>query len=105
MRIGISGEVVNTENFRWTLSADGINPNDNSQSLNVGSEIGLLNEKLRLSAGYKALFLTENEDDLTFGIGLNNINVLGDVWISVEYAYQNFVHLSDSNRFTVSIKF
>lgn len=45
MRIGISGEVFNTEDFRFTLSADGVNPNDNSQSINIGGEIGLLREK------------------------------------------------------------
>lgn len=105
MRIGISGEVVNSENFRWTLSADGINPNDNAQSVNVGSEIGLLNEKVRLRAGYKDLFLDNNETGLTFGISINEINILGGVKISTEYAYQNFVHLGNSNRFTVVLKF
>lgn len=105
MRVGVSGEVVNTENFRLTLSVDGVNPNDNSQSMNLGSEIGMLNEKLRLRAGYKALFLSESEVDLTLGVSLNEINVFGDVLISFAYAYQNFVHLSDSNRFTLGIKF
>jgi len=105
MRVGISGEVVNSEDFRLTLSADGINPNDNSQSMNVGGEIGMLNEKLRLRTGYKALFLSENEEGLTFGVSLNEINVFGDVNVSIDYAYQNFVHLRDSNRFTLGIKF
>jgi hypothetical protein len=105
MRIGLSGEVINTENFRLTLSADGINPNDNSQSLNIGGEIGLLNEIIRIRSGYKDLFLVENEADLTFGVSLNEINVFSGVLISIDYAYQNFVHLRDSNRFTLSIKF
>ena len=105
MRVGISGEIVNSEDFRWTIAADGINPNDNSQSVNLGSEVGLLNEKLRLRAGYKALFLSDSEENFTFGFGLNEISVLNDVLISFENAYQNFVHLRDSNRFTLSIKF
>ncbi len=105
MRIGISGELINTQDFRFTLSADGVNPNDNSQSMNLGGEIGLLNEKILLRSGYKDLFLTESESDLTFGISVNEINVFGEVLISVEYAYQNFIHLNDANRFTLSIKF
>jgi hypothetical protein len=105
MRFGVSGEVINNENFRWTLSVDGVNPNDNSQSMNFGSEIGLLGEKLRLRAGYKELFLSESEVDLTLGMSINEINVFGDVLISLEYAYQNFVHLGESNRFTLGIKF
>ena len=105
MRVGISGEVLNNESFRWTLSVDGVNPNDNSQSVNFGSEIGLFSEKLRFRAGYKSLFLTESEVDLTLGMSINEINVFGDVLISFEYAYQNFVHLGESNRFTLGIKF
>ncbi|MGE5432315.1 MAG: PorV/PorQ family protein [Syntrophomonadaceae bacterium] len=105
MRIGISGEVVNTENFRLTLSADGINPNDNSQSVNLGSEIGLLNEKLRLRAGYKDLFLDENETGLTLGLSLNEINLFGFGLVTTEYAFQKFVHLGNSNRFTLVFKF
>lgn len=105
MRIGISGEVINTEDFRFTLSADGINPNDNSQSLNVGGEIGLLGEKVLFRSGYKDFFLIENEADLTFGVSVNEINVFGDVLVTVDYAYQNFVHLRDANRFTITLKF
>ncbi|MEE9118373.1 MAG: PorV/PorQ family protein [Calditrichia bacterium] len=105
MRVGVSGEVLNNESFRWTLSVDGVNPNDNSQSVNFGSEIGLFSEKLRFRAGYKSLFLTESEVDLTLGMSINEINVFGDVLISFEYAYQNFVHLGESNRFTLGIKF
>jgi hypothetical protein len=105
MRIGVSGEVVTTENFRLTLSADGVDPNDNSQSINLGSEIGLLNEKIRLRAGYKDLFLDDSEEDFTLGMSLNNINLFNDILISVDYAYQNFVHLGNSNRFSLSIKF
>ena len=105
MRVGVSGEVLNSEDFRLTLSVDGVNPNDNSQSINVGSEVGLLNEKLRLRTGYKALFLAATEENLTFGVSLNEINMFGDVLISFDYSYQNFVHLSDSNRFTLGIKF
>jgi len=105
MRIGISGEVINNENFRLTLSADGINPNDNSQSMNLGGEVGLFNNKVLLRSGYKDLFLKENEINLAFGVSINEINIFGDVFISVDYAYQNFVHLKDSNRFTLSIKF
>jgi hypothetical protein len=105
MRIGISDEVVKTEDFRLTLSADGVNPNDNARSVNLGGEIGLLNEILRLRAGYKDLFLDENEFGLTFGLSVNEVKIFGDVAISTEYAYQDYIHLGSSNRFTVGIRF
>jgi len=105
MRIGISGELIRTEDFRFTLSADGINPNDNSQSMNLGGEAGFLKEKILLRSGYKDLFLDENETGLTFGVSVNEINVFGDVLVTFDYAYQNFIHLKDSNRFTLTIRF
>ena len=105
MRIGISGEVINTEDFRLTLSADGINPNDNSQSVDLGGEIGLLNNRVLLRSGYKDLFLKDNEVNMAFGFSINEINIFDNVLLSLDYAYQNFVHLNDSNRFTLTIKF
>ncbi len=105
MRIGVSGEVLETEDYRLTLSADGINPNDNAQSVNVGGEIGLLNEILRLRAGYRDLFLPENEFGSTFGISVHDVKVVGGISVSVEYAYQQYIHLGQSNRFTMAIRF
>jgi hypothetical protein len=105
MRIGISGEVIHTEDYRLTLSADAVNPNDNAQSANVGGELGLLNEKIVFRSGYRDLFLGENEFRPTFGVSLNNFEVVGGVLISVEYAYQQYVHLGESNRFTLGIRF
>lgn len=105
MRIGISGEVIKTEDFRLTLAADGINPNDNAQSADIGGEIGLLNELLQLRAGYRDLFLDQNEFGLTFGMSVNQFHVSGDISVSVEYAYQRYVHLGSSDRFTIGLRF
>jgi hypothetical protein len=105
MRVGISGEVVQSEDVRLTLSVDGINPNDNAASVNVGGEIGLLNEMVQLRAGYRDLFLDQNEFRATFGLGVNRIKLVGDVAVSIEYAYQQYVHLGNSNRFTLIMRF
>jgi hypothetical protein len=105
MRVGISGEVVKTEEYRLTLSVDGVNPNDNAASVNLGGEIGLLGEVLRLRAGYRDLFLDDNEFKLTFGVSVNELKLVGDLSISAEYAYQKYVHLGDSNRFTLGLRF
>jgi hypothetical protein len=105
MRVGISGEVFQTPDYRLTLSVDGVNPNDNAASVNLGGEIGLLNEAIRLRAGYRDLFLAENEFDFTFGISVNAIKIVGDLSASVEYAYQKYVHLGDANRFTFGLRF
>jgi uncharacterized membrane protein len=105
MRVGISDDVINNDDLRLTFSADGVSPNDNAQSVDVGGEIGLLKNKFQLRYGYKDLFLPDNEENYTFGFSLHEINVFSNVLISVDYAYQNFIHLGNSNRFTLEIKF
>jgi hypothetical protein len=105
MRIGISGEVVQTEMVRLTLSVDGINPNDNAQSVNVGGELGLLHDILRIRMGYRDLLLPESEFGFSYGIGLHELALFGNISVSTDYGYQKFIHLGYSNRFTVCIKF
>jgi hypothetical protein len=105
MRVGISGEVVKSEDFRLTLSVDGVNPNDNAPSVNVGGEIGLLNETLQLRAGYRDLFLDQNEFRVTFGLGVNRVKLVGGLSVSLDYAFQQYVHLGNANRFTLTMRF
>ncbi len=105
MRIGLSGEIIHNDFARITLSADGINPNDNSQSVNVGTEIALLNETFRLRGGYKDLFLKENENAFTFGFDVNEIHLFSGVKVTAAYSFQQFIHLRNSNRFTIIIHF
>jgi hypothetical protein len=105
MRIGISGEVFHSEEYRLTLSADAVNPNDNAQSANIGGEFGLLNERIVLRTGYRDLFLGESEFRPSFGVSLNNFEIVGSVLISLDYVYQQYVHLGESNKFTLGIRF
>lgn len=105
MRVGLSGEVIKSDDFRLTLAVDGVSPNDNASSVNLGGELGFLNDVLRLRAGYRDLFLNENEFSYTFGMGVNSIRLLGDIAASFEYAYQKYVHLGYAHRFTLGLRF
>lgn len=55
MRIGVSGEVFKSDDVRLTLSADGINPNDNAPSVNVGGEVGLLGDIIQVRGGVQGV--------------------------------------------------
>lgn len=105
MRVGLSGEVVQSEALRVTLAVDGVNPNDNAASVNIGAEVGVWNETLRFRMGYRDLLLQENEFDMTFGVSVHEIALVGSVRASVEYAYQRMKHLGTSDRFTLSMRF
>ncbi|RPI05983.1 MAG: PorV/PorQ family protein [Ignavibacteriae bacterium] len=105
MRIGISGEIIQTDMVRLTFSVDGVNPNDNAQSVNLGCELGLLNELLLLRVGYRDMFLAENEFGTSAGIGLHGVKLTNTISISLDYGYQPYKHLGSSNRFTFCIRF
>ncbi len=69
MRFGLAWEAFRDRNFQLTLVADGTQPNDNSEHINSGVELGIKNV-LFLRGGYKALFLEDSEQGPTFGAGL-----------------------------------
>jgi len=104
MRIGISDEVIQTDELRVTVAVDGVSPNDNAQSVNLGCEIGFYKNSFLIRGGYKDLFLPNNETNFTFGTSLRDIKVMDGVIVEFDYGFQNFVHLGSSNRFTLQVK-
>ncbi len=69
LRFGVALRVVQNEDISIIAAADGSQPNDNTEFLNSGFEVGLKNI-LFLRGGYQALFLRNGEQGATFGIGL-----------------------------------
>ena len=104
MRVGLSWDAIKRESNRFTIAVDGLNPNDNAQSLNVGGEYALFKELLVLRAGFNDLFLDDREKGLTLGAGIN-WETSGGLEVSGGYAYQDFKNLGSINRFSISIKF
>ncbi len=104
MRLGLSYDAWKTEKMHLTLAADGINPSDNAQSVNVGGELSFLNEMFILRGGYNELFLEDREKGLTFGMGVK-ANIASGVKFGAGYAYQSFNHLNSVNHFTITLSF
>ena len=102
-KIGLAMDLVDLENHRFTLAADAIHPNDNSESLNVGAEYVFFNI-IAFRLGYKSLFLDNTEEGFTAGIGLN-YHFTTDLGIRFDYAYQNFGILDNTQHFSLGIKF
>lgn len=103
MRLGVSGELIDTRDYRLTFGIEGVNPNDNAQSINAGLECGVLGNMFILRAGYNDLFLPDSETGLTIGAGLNSIDLLGDFTVSTDFSYQKYEHLGGVTRFTIII--
>lgn len=102
-RIGLAMDVLNNEEHRVTLAVDALHPNDNDESINIGGEY-MFNNLVAFRIGYKSLFLTNSEEGLTAGVGLN-YNFTNDFGVKVDYAYQDFGVLDYTQHFSLGIRF
>lgn len=103
MRIGLAGELYQTDQVRFTLSVDALNPNNNEQYVNVGAEAGFLNDLIMIRGGYSDLFLSESPRTFALGGGLNYR--FGTLGFMLDYAYQAYQYFDGVNRFTLSVNF
>jgi len=101
LRIGISDEAMKTDQFRLTWMVDGVNPNDNAPSVNLGLELGLFRDVIQLRCGYNDMFLKDSIRGFTAGTGIRVLT--GPRSVTVDYAYQSFKYLGGVNRFTLNL--
>ncbi len=103
-RIGVSASPINTENYKWTIAVDALHPNDNYESMNVGTEFSYKGF-LFIRGGYQSLFLLDGEGGLSFGIGVNSKELFSTDVVRFDYAYRDFGRLNGVNYFSVGISF
>ena len=104
LQLGLSKQIEISDDINVSVATDVIYPNDNKPWLNVGTEIGLLNNLVQLRAGYKSLYLPDAQEGLTAGIGIfyNKIPYFG---IRIDYAYQQLKDLDNIHSFAMSLNF
>ncbi len=66
-RIGVGYEIVRTGDFKVTVAADAVHPNDNTEYVNTGAEVGWSNI-LYGRIGYRNLFQEDAEGSTTGGL-------------------------------------
>ena len=103
MRIGLAGEVFQSESSRLTLAVDALSPNNSEQFVNVGAEVGLLGNLVMIRAGYSELFLDDSIRSLTLGGGLNYR--FGPLNLGFDYAYESQRYFDGVNRFNFTVRF
>ncbi|MDP4116989.1 MAG: PorV/PorQ family protein [Bacteroidota bacterium] len=104
IQLGISTNVIKTDDFKWLVAVDALHPNNNYESVNVGSELSYKNV-LFLRGGYQSLFLKESEGGLSLGLGVTTSDIFGSTSVVFDYAYRDFGRLESVHVFTVGIKF
>lgn len=104
LRVGLSGELLQTASTRLTWAIDGIHPNDNSEYLNLGGELALFNELVTIRGGLKSLFMVNGEEEFTLGGGLF-VPVNHTMKLEANYAYESFIHLNSIHKLTLRLVF
>jgi hypothetical protein len=103
-QFGVSTRIFDNDEYRWTLAADALHPNDNYESVNVGTEFAY-SDFLFLRAGYQSLFLKSSEGGLSLGVGVSSGSFLGKTSIGFDYAYQDMGRLQSVHVFTLGLRF
>ena len=106
-RLGISVNLLYTDNHQITVSTDALHPNNNSEALNIGTQYLLKIPtigKLYMRCGYKALFMDSSEYGPTFGFGVR-LNKLFNTGIEIGYAHRSIGILGDSESISIGIYF
>ena len=103
-QFGVSTHVLNNDEYRWIVAVDALHPNDNYESLNVGTEF-TFSDFLFLRAGYQSLYLDRSEGGLSLGFGISSSNFLGSLGVGFDYAYENMGRLESVHVFSLGLRF
>jgi hypothetical protein len=98
LRLGTAAEVLGDLNseYRVTLLAELLHPNNSDERINVGGEVAW-NNTVILRGGYKFFY---DEESFSLGIGLNpNLSVP----LNIDFAYSDYGRLGDILRFSLSV--
>lgn len=103
-QIGVSTNVINNDNYKLKIAIDAIVPNNNYQSMNIGTELSIF-DYIKIRGGYNALFLEDAEGGLSFGVGLNSKMLLSVATVNFDYAYRDFGELNSIHTFSLGMTF
>ena len=91
-----------SEKNQIILAVDLQHPSNDTESINLGAELLLLN-MISLRAGYKSLFLQDRFNGLSLGGGLV-ARVVGGGKITLDYAYVDWGYLNFVHHFTLGLR-
>jgi hypothetical protein len=106
-RIGMAVNPIATMSHRLTIEADAMHPNNNSEYVNIGAEYAYAYPgfgEAALRAGYKGLFMVDNQYGATFGGGLK-IYLSPANAVTMDYAFRTFGVLGNVHCFSVGVSF
>ena len=102
-RVGLAGEILQSERSRLSFALDALHPNDNAEWVNLGLEYAMA-ETFFLRTGMTTLFREDTEEGLTFGAGFNYRIGSSSTKIKINYAYAAFGRLKNVQRLSMGLR-
>lgn len=105
-RIGLAYDLFKSDLHRFTLTSDAVHPNNFAEYVNVGAQYQLTlwdSFRLDLRGGYKTLFVSDNTQGLTLGVGI--LVDISATKFKFDYAFNQMSDLGNTNNFTISMIF
>jgi len=100
--VGLAMPVITNKLLNLTLAGDVVRPTDNSQVLNLGADLSMIN-MLSFRLGYQALFREETQQGLTLGFGLKLPIKYTDILF--DYTFQDYGFFGNLSTMSISIGF
>lgn len=101
-RAGLAYDIQYTRGSRLTLAVEGLHPNNNTESVNIGGEY-VYQEVLFLRSGYRSLFIRDGEGGLSLGAGVK-VKV-GGLNLQIDYSYTDYNRLQQAQQFSLGLLF
>ncbi len=101
-RVGLAYDYRPVEDIRAVFATDATVPNDNTEYLNLGLELGW-REIVFGRIGYKSLFLRDSEQGLTWGVGLH-YGISGFGTIKLDYGFADYGRLTNVQYLSVGFR-
>jgi len=102
-RVGIAYDVPLGDIGKLVLAADAMHPNDDYESVDFGGEY-VFSDVVYIRGGMRSPFVKDSEEGLTLGIGVKQF-VMGNLQLSLDYAYQNFSRLKNAQKVSLGVSF
>lgn len=101
-QVGVAGYLFKTPYAKLLLALDAVHPNDNSEYINVGAELSLM-DLLYLRGGHRTLFMRDREGGLSFGGGLRFRPTGSPLSFQVDFSYTDFGRLRNAKRVSLQL--
>ncbi len=102
-RVGLAYDLPVGEFGSMVVAVDALHPSDDYESLNLGGEFKFY-ETFYVRGGMKSLFQKNSEEGFTLGAGVAQA-LIGNVRFTIDYAYQDFKRLKNTQKISVGVTF